>query len=155
MNTLSVIRRWLLAVLALGLLGSGAELLLLEHYETAAQWVPLMAIALALAVLIWHSVKGDALSIRALQATMVLFVAAGIAGAGLHFLGAAEFQLEIDPSQSRWQIAKKAMRAKAPPVLAPGLMLQLGLVGLAYAYRHPALDAPGLRSSSQSDGVMK
>ena len=155
MNTLSVIRRWLLAVLALGLVGTGVELVLLEHYETAVQFVPLVSIALALAVLIWHRVKGDALSIRALQATMVLFLVAGIAGAGFHFRGGAEFQREIDPSQSRWEIFKKAMRSKAPPVLAPGLMVQLGLVGLAYAYRHPALDASELRSSSQSDGVMK
>ena len=98
MNTLSVIRRWLLAVLALGLVGTSVELVLLEHYETAVQWVPLVAIALALAVLIWHGVKGDALSIRALQATMVLFLAAGVAGMGLHLRGSAEFQLEIDPS---------------------------------------------------------
>jgi hypothetical protein len=141
MNTLSVLRRWLLAILGLGLVGTGAELVLLEHYETAVQWVPLAAVALALAVLIWHTVKGDALSIRALQATMVLFLVAGVAGTGFHFRGSAEFQLEIDPSQSRWEIIKKAMRSKAPPVLAPGLMMQLGLVGLAYAYRHPALDA--------------
>ena len=146
MNTLSVIRRWLLAVLGLGLVSTGVELVLLEHYETAVQFVPLVSIALALAVLIWHGAKGDALSIRALQATMVLFLMAGVAGVGFHLRGAAEFQLEIDPSQPRWDIFKKAMRAKAPPVLAPGLMVQLGLVGLAYAYRHPALDVPEIGS---------
>jgi hypothetical protein len=151
MNTLSVMRRWLLAALALGLVGSGVELVLLEHYETAVQFVPLASIALALAVLIWHRVKGDALSIRALQATMVLFLLAGIAGTGFHLRGAAEFQVEIDPSQSRWEIFKKAMRSKAPPVLAPGLMVQLGLVGLVYAYRHPTLDQSELSSFSESE----
>src|SRR6266496_3605011 len=40
MNTLSVVRRWLLAALVLGLVGSGVELVLLEHYETAVQFVP-------------------------------------------------------------------------------------------------------------------
>ncbi|HYJ16246.1 MAG TPA: hypothetical protein VE170_12200 [Candidatus Limnocylindria bacterium] len=29
--------------------------------------------------------------------------------------------------------------AKAPPLLAPGSMVQLGLLGLAYTYKHPAL----------------
>jgi len=153
-DTPLVIRRWLLAILALGLIGTGIELLLLEHYETAVQFVPLVSIALALGVLIWHRLTGNALSIRALQATMVLFLAAGVAGTGFHLRGAAEFQVEIDPSQSRWEIFKKAMHAKAPPVLAPGLMVQLGLVGLAYAYRHPALDSE-LPSQSLSDGVMK
>ena len=155
MNTLSVIRRCLLAVLTLGLVGTGIELVLLEHNETTVQFVPLASIGLALAVLIWHSVSGDALSIRALQATMVLFLMAGIAGAGFHFSGGAEFQLEIDPSQSRWDILRKVIRAKVPPVLAPGLMVQLGLVGLVYAYRHPALNVSKFRSRSQSDGVTK
>jgi hypothetical protein len=27
------------------------------------------------------------------------------------------------------------MRAKAPPVLAPGIMIQLGLIGLVSSYR--------------------
>jgi hypothetical protein len=155
MNVLYVIRRCLLAVLALGLVGTGIELILLEHYEDTLQFVPLVFTAMALAAVIWHRVKDDALSIRALQITMLLFLVAGIAGAGLHFQGAAEFQLEIDPSQSRWEIFKKAIHAKAPPILAPGLMVQLGLVGLVYAYRHPALDASELRSQSVSDGVMK
>jgi hypothetical protein len=27
-----------------------------------------------------------------------------------------------------------------PPLLAPGVMMQLGLIGLAYTYKHPALN---------------
>jgi hypothetical protein len=150
MNTLALIRQWLLAILWLGVIGAGVELILLEHYETAAQWTPLASLALAIVVLIWHRVRADAPSIRALQATMMLFVAAGAVGAVLHYRGAAAFQLEIDPSQGRWEIFKKAMRSKAPPVLAPGLMLQLGLIGLAYAYRHPVLDASDHRPTSSS-----
>ncbi len=155
MNTLSVMRRCLLAVLVLGLVGTGIELVLLEHDETAVQFVPLVSIALALAILIWHRVKGDALSIRALQATMVLFLLAGVAGAAFHFRGGAEFQLEIDPLQSRWDISRKVMRAKVPPVLAPGVMVQLGFVGLLYTYRHPALDASDFHSLPLSAGAMK
>ena len=70
---------------------------------------------------------------------MVLFLFAGAAGMWFHFRGGAEFQLEIDPAQSRWNVFTKVMRAKAPPVLASGVMMQLGLLGLVYAYRHPAL----------------
>jgi len=62
-----------------------------------------------------------------------LFLVAGLAGLALHFRGAAEFQLEIDPAMGTWDLVKKVMRAKAPPVLAPGVMLLLGLIGLAYA----------------------
>jgi hypothetical protein len=31
------------------------------------------------------------------------------------------------------------MTAKAPPALAPAGLIQLGLLGLLYTYRHPAL----------------
>ena len=51
-----------------------------------------------------------------------------------HFRGSAEYQLEIDPDISRWDLLKKILQAKAPPLLAPGMMIQLGLLGLAYAY---------------------
>ena len=128
------IRRWLLWVLVLGLVGTEAELLLLEHYEDPWQLIPLFLIALAMAVLAWHTRQRDAASLRALRVLMVLFLVAGLAGVALHFRGASEFQLEIDPAMGAWDLVKKVMRAKAPPVLAPGVMLQLGLIGLAYAF---------------------
>ena len=65
---------------------------------------------------------------------MVLFLVAGFLGVALHFDGAAEFQREIDPAIGAWDLVKKVMRAKAPPVLAPGIMLQLGLIGLVYTF---------------------
>ena len=36
------------------------------------------------------------------------------------------------------------MTAKAPPALAPAGMIQMGLLGLLYTYRHPALRQPML-----------
>lgn len=138
-NTLSIVRRWLLALLLFGLVGAIVELLLLEHYDEGPQFVPLVLIVAAVGVLAWHSARPNARSVRALQVLMVLFVLAGGLGLELHFRGAAEFQLEMDPSQRAWDVFKKAMRAKDPPVLAPGLMVELGLIGLVYAYRHPAV----------------
>lgn len=142
MTSLPTLRRWIVAILWLGLLGSGIELLLLEHYEGSWQLVPLFLLALASIVLLWHRARRDSASIRALQGTMLMFVVAGVVGAGLHFRGAAEFQREVTPSLGEWELTKKVMRVKAPPVLAPGLMMQLGLIGLAYAHRHPDLAGP-------------
>jgi hypothetical protein len=65
---------------------------------------------------------------------MVLFVLSSFVGVVAHFVGSAEFQLELDPEMSRWDLIEKVLRAKAPPLLAPGMMMQLGLLGLAYAY---------------------
>jgi hypothetical protein len=127
------LRRWLFWVLVLGLAGTETELLLLEHYEDPWQFIPLVLIACAIAVLVWHSRRSDAGSVRAMQILMGLFVLAGFIGVTLHFRGAAEFQRESDPAMGTWDLVKKVMRAKAPPVLAPGVMLQLGLIGWAYA----------------------
>ena len=134
------VRRWLLWVLVLGLVGTEAELLLLEHYEDPWQVVPLILIALAMAALLWHGARRDTASLRGMQTVMALFLVAGLAGLILHFRGAAEFQLEIDPAIGAWDLTKKVLRAKAPPVLAPGVMLQLGLLGLIYTQTDSSLN---------------
>ena len=129
----------MLWVLVFGLVGTVTELLLLKHYEDPSQWLPLVLIALTLAIVGWHVARPGAVTVRALQAAMTLFLLAGIAGVALHAQGAAAFQWETNPKQPGCDVFAKVMRAQAPPVLAPGVMLQLGLIGLVYTYRHPAL----------------
>lgn len=138
----------MLAILVLGMSGSAAELLLLNHYEDLKQVIPLGLIGAALAVVAWHASIGAAASVRALQLTMLLFLGAGAAGMVLHFRSSMEFQLEADPSLRGRKLYWKVMQAKAPPTLAPGVMVQLGLLGLAYAYRHPALRTADRGSNS-------
>jgi uncharacterized membrane protein len=130
---LGVLRLWILAVLVLGLIGTVMELIFLEHYEEPLQFVPLVLIAAAVAVLVWHATRRDSPSLDALVVVMVLFVLAGFAGMAAHFHGSAEYQLELDPSIGTLELIAKILRAKAPPLLAPGMMIQLGLLGLAYA----------------------
>jgi hypothetical protein len=84
----------------------------------------------------WDRLGAGAVSRRAVQATMGLFLVSGLIGLALHSRGAAEFQLEIDPSISRADLIRKVIHAKAPPILAPGVMFQLGLLGLVYTYRY-------------------
>jgi hypothetical protein len=127
-----MLRHWILCVLMLGLLGTVTELILLGHYEQPLQFVPLVLIGLAFVTLAWNLIQHGPASRRALGIVMLLFVLAGFAGAVAHFIGSAEYQLELDPSMNPWDLLVKVMRAKAPPVLAPGMMLQLGLLGLAY-----------------------
>jgi hypothetical protein len=72
---------------------------------------------------------------------MLLFVAGGIAGTLLHYRGNVEFEEEMHPGGTRWELFRGAIQG-ATPALAPGTMVLLGAIGLLYAYRHPALDAP-------------
>jgi uncharacterized membrane protein len=136
-DRIELLRRWILGVMVLGLLGTITELVLLEHYEQPLQFVPLVLIAAAVAVLAWEFKRHDAASRRALQVVMGLFVLAGFVGFVAHFHGSAEFQLDLNPQMSTWELVEKVLHAKAPPLLAPGMMLQLGLLGLAYVFSDP------------------
>jgi len=133
-DRIELLRRWILGVLVLGLLGTVTELVLLEHYEQPMQFVPLVLIVAAVAVLAWELRRHDMASRRAVQIVMGLFVLAGFAGFVAHFHGSAEFQLELNPDMGNWELMEKVLRAKAPPLLAPGMMLQMGLLGLAYMF---------------------
>jgi len=130
----------LLLVLVLGLLGTAAELILLDHYEDWKQIVPLALIGLALASVVWHVVAPSASNVHALQAVMTLFLFSGAIGVGLHYGANAEFEHESDPSLSGYPLFKESL-AGATPLLAPGTMVQLGLIGMIYTYRHPRLGA--------------
>ena len=138
-NPLRIIRAILLLALVSGLVGLGIELLLLEHFEDWRQKIPLALIALGLLVLVWHAIDRRDAPVRALQLLMVAFVAAGAIGMTLHYQGNVEFELELYPSLSGIELFRKSMMG-ATPALAPGAMIQLALIGLAYTYKHPRLE---------------
>lgn len=133
------LRRLLLGLLAFGLAGTGTELLLLGHYEDSWQFVPLGLVAVALGAIAAHAVNRSARSVQVLRVAMSLLVVGAAAGIVLHYRGNLEFQLDMDPTASQWELFKKVVRAKAPPALAPGALAHMGLLGLIYTYRHPAL----------------
>lgn len=135
-----VLRQILLGVLVLGFVGTGSELLLLDHTEEFFQWAPLALIGLSLAAVGWHLLAGGRASLRLMQGVMVACIVAGFAGMYFHYQGSAEFKLESNRSLKGWDLFWAAMRSKAPPPLAPGVMIQLGLIGLAFCHRHPALN---------------
>jgi len=135
MPTLEGLRRFLLVILILGLTGTGVELLLLEHHEGALQLVPLAILAAGLGVVVWHAATGSAVSAQAVRAVMILSVAAGVAGIYFHYQANVEFQLETDPRLAGQALFWRVVHAKAPPALAPGAMVQVGLIGLAYTHR--------------------
>jgi hypothetical protein len=135
LSRLRTILLWTLVVGAAGMMG---ELLLIGHDESTAQFVPLVLLAtgiLAAAVLLAAPTRGR---LRVLQLLMALFMGAGILGIGLHYQGNNEFELEMYPSLSGVELMSKTLTG-ATPVLAPGSMSLLGVIGLALTYRHPLL----------------
>lgn len=146
--TIVFMRRVLMAVLLLGLVGTEAELLLLKHFEHAWQVAPLALIGVALVVMAWLAVRPARASLRTFQAVMALFVASGGGGVWLHYRGNIEWEMERAPGVAGLELFRLAVMG-ATPTLAPGTMLQLGLIGLLYTYRHPSFAGDAEPSSSE------
>ena len=135
-HALTRLRRFLLAILSVGQCGTLAELLLLGHFESVQQWIPIGLLGFGVLAVAWHAVSPRPASVRTLQVAMALFLMAGGVGIGLHYDGNAEFEREMTPAINGVELVKAAMTG-ATPVMAPGAMGLLGLIGLAYTYRHP------------------
>jgi hypothetical protein len=135
---LGALRLILLATFVVGVVGVIAELLLIEHYEEIWQLSPLLLLLAALLALGWYGLRRSPAALRAFRVVMLLFVASGFVGVLLHYKGNTEFELERDPAIGGLALFWESVRG-ATPALAPGTMIQLALVGLAYTFRHPAL----------------
>lgn len=143
------IRRMLAAIFVLGSVGTAAELVLLEHTDGLWQKVPLGLIAVGCIALGVHALRRGAASMRVFQAAMILFVVSGGVGIGLHYRCNVEFERELHPGGTGFDLFWEAAKG-ATPALAPGAMIQLGLLGLAHTYGHPAL-ARSRRAGTQGE----
>src|SRR5687767_12398550 len=113
-DTITALRRLLLSIIGIGAAGLMAELVLLEHYETVGQYVPLFllgATLVAVALVAWRPSLGP---VRFFQAVMALCVAAGMLGVFLHYDGNVEFELEREPLRRGLALFWEAMRGATP-----------------------------------------
>lgn len=131
-------RRLVLLVVQVGAVGLLVELLLIEHFEDAWQFVPLVLLVLVLLASVLVAVAPRRAVLRAFQGLMALCLAAGALGVWLHYRGNVEFASEQDPTLTGARLFWEAVRG-ATPALAPGALAQLGLLGLIYTFHHPAL----------------
>ena len=131
-------RRGILLIFVLGTVGLGTELLLLDHFEEWRQQVPLVLLALGLILLAARLLYRGAIILRLFRWTMLTFVLGGMVGLWFHLSSNMEFELEMYPTLSGLELLFKALSG-AMPALAPGALVQLGLLGFLYTYQHPAL----------------
>ena len=111
----AAVRTVFFLVFIVGLVGTGLDLLLLTHYESLSQFIPLILIAAGILVAVWNFAFDSTVSSLALRTAM-------------------QFQKEIDPSINGMALFSKVIRAKAPPAMAPAAMIWLGLFGIACTY---------------------
>ena len=127
---MTTIRIVLFAILLLGMIGSGAELMLLSHTEDLRQWIPL--ILLGTWLIGFRHGMGFIPARSASEFCRRSFIGyhfERLCGNVLSLSGQRRIQIGNQPFASGWALFCEAIRAKAPPLLAPGTMVQLGLLG--------------------------
>ena len=129
-------------VLAAATVGVALELILLEHYEEWQQWLPLAALPVGLFSVLGVLFGRSAFALGIHLVVMIGFVLVGTLGVFLHYRGNAEFELEMVPELGGLDLIIESLTG-ATPVLAPGTMVLLGLLGLILVYRHPRLRSDG------------
>ncbi len=139
------LRDLIFVIILIGTLGLIAELLLQEHIETWQQWIPLVLLGLGLAATAQVRLAPGKRGLMMFHVIMFGYLVAGAVGVYLHLAGNAEFAIERTPELGGLALFWEALRG-ATPALAPGALAQLGLLGLAYTFRNPALN------SSQNTG---
>jgi hypothetical protein len=132
------LRQLVLALVLVGIVGLEIELALLRHAESFSQWIPHIVLLVGLVTTVTVYLRPAHATFRVFQTVMWIFVLVGLLGVFFHLKGNVEFAVERDPSLSGAKLIWKVMRG-ATPALAPGALSQLGLLGLLYTYRHPAL----------------
>lgn len=121
-----------------GVAGLCVDLLLLKHYETVLHAIPVVLLAAALAVTVAAAARPGPRTLALFRAAMALCVILGVGGVGLHLRGNLAWALERDETLGGWPLLWNAIRG-ATPLLAPGALAQIGLLGLIFTYHHPAL----------------
>src|ERR671914_685534 len=74
------LRQFVLLILAIGMIGTAMDLLLIDHYEDGWQAPPLVLIAVALVVVAAVWMRAGWIGVTALRVTMALFIASGMLG---------------------------------------------------------------------------
>jgi hypothetical protein len=152
-STTSNLRRFALALAAIGVVGTLLELTLIKHYASKDQVIPYVLLGLSALGLIAVMVRPTALVLRVFQAVMIVTILGSGIGmfehlkANAHNAGATQDKEAIPTTPS----AILAGINGFAPLLAPGVLAQVGLLGLVFTYRHPNLKSSSHRREGRAE----
>ncbi len=144
-----MLRRALLGLSAIALAGTGVELVIGRHWESATQLIPFAAIAVAAVALSMIAAARSRTMLRVAQGLCAVVLVASVLGVWNHVAGNEESGAldqryaatwESTPATERWWLAASGGVGPSPP-LAPGVLAQVALMLLAATLRHPVLRA--------------
>lgn len=134
------LRRVLLALALLGVLATATELALIGHWGSTARVIPWGLLLLAGATLLLAAWKPGVRTLRSLQVALVIVALGSGVGVLEHAAGNLATTREVADGAA---LAPKELvlgtLTGGAPALAPGILVQVALLGLAFTYRHPAL----------------
>lgn len=146
-RTIELLRRALLALGALGVVGTAVELVMLRHWKTGTQMIPWFILALVVISIGLIAVRPTRLTVRAAQALTVVITLGGLFGMKEHVeanFNAGPLDRVYGPTwdslstTSQWW--KAFTHTVGPsPTLAPGVLIQAALCVALATLHHPAL----------------
>ncbi|HEX6983356.1 MAG TPA: hypothetical protein VF181_11400 [Balneolaceae bacterium] len=131
-------RRFLLAVTGFIFIGTVLELILLEHFQEAIQFTPFILCGAGLLTVVVAWAAPNRFTLLALRWVMAAVALGSLFGMYQHFSGNLAFTMEINPTFTTTEALWPAIKGSYP-LLAPGILLIAGLLGIAVTYRHPEL----------------
>jgi hypothetical protein len=136
------LRQFLLVVSALLLLGTLAELWLINHTEDPVQLIPFALCGLGLVAVFSALVRPRRAALLGLRVCMGLVVLGSLVGVYLHLESNLGFHRELHPNASNADLLWGTLGG-ANPLLAPGILALTAALAIAATYYHPALRASG------------
>ena len=136
--TAQTLRRFALALCLLGVVTTPIELVLMQHYNTKDQIMPFVFLGLAAIGVAAAWFRPNAKVLRGVRVLMVLVVL----GSGI---GVFEHLKANYRDATRGGVVPNLIElvlTGVAPLLAPGILAQVGLLGLAFTYKHPAFEVP-------------
>ncbi|MFT6136572.1 MAG: hypothetical protein ACJAZM_003077 [Cyclobacteriaceae bacterium] len=118
--------RWLLLI---NVIGVAAELYLIDHIESVQQWIPMVVLFAVLTSTVLINLNRSRAAQQVFLISMGAAVCSGIVGIYFHLIGNLEFVMELYPSATKEVLFLKTVKG-ATPVLAPGAMVGIGLLGI-------------------------
>ena len=113
------------------MIGTLLELYLLDHYEDTWQLIPVLCIGVALVNLCVLFYRRSQAAIHLFKLALVLTTFSGVYGVVLHLQSNFEFEQDMKPTASFWQLILESLSG-ALPTLAPMSLVVLACIGYSY-----------------------
>lgn len=125
------LKKVLVLALLFMMIGSLLELYLLDHYEDSWQLIPILSIGTTLVTLLILFFKKTTKVVNLFKAVLILTALSGVYGVYLHLQSNFEFEQDMKPTASFWQLITDSLSG-ALPTLAPMSLVVLACIGYSY-----------------------